>query len=207
MPIDIHPSADEFSAKFNVFSVPALLANPALAPEGPGVYVALMPDGVEFLARWGYFKFDQRMPSVINGHPILYAGMSSLCGVRHRIDNHARGDSRVSTLRMTLGALLRKNLALAAITVPKKTYFHFGDREAHLSTWIRQNLMFGFHSCSNPAQLERHVIRNGVCPLNISERRAHPFSRHLMAIRHEMIVDARRIQPATAANLEAMESG
>jgi hypothetical protein len=188
---------------FSVFSIPALLTRPDLLPEGPGIYAALFPDGVELLARWSYFEFDSKMPSTIDGHPILYAGMTKKLGIAHRVDNHVRGDSRVSSLRMSLGSLLHKGLRLRATTAPRKTYFHFSDGEDRLSAWMASNVLFAIHPCDDPGTLEKTMIQDGVFPLNITDRRAHPFSRHLMAKRHGVVAGARCVPGWSAPFLDS----
>jgi hypothetical protein len=182
-----NPAARIGRLKFAIHTITALTANPSLLPAGPGVYVAIFPRGNELLNRWGYFDQDSSAPLTVAGHPVLYVGMTKILGIPHRIDNHARGDARVSTLRMTLGTLLRKELSLGAVTTPKKSYFHFGAGEERLTEWMSRNVLFGIRACDDPATLERHIIQDRVVPLNISDRRAHPFSRRLMSMRREMI--------------------
>lgn len=174
--------------RFAIHTIPGIHEHPSLLPNGPGVYVAIFPNGIELLDQWGYFAHDERAPLMVDGHPALYVGMTQVLGIPHRIDNHSRGDARVSTLRMTLGTLLRTELRLSAMTTPRKSYFHFGDGEERLSAWMARNVMFGVHACADPVALERLIIQDSVVPLNITDRRAHPFSRHLMAMRRAMIV-------------------
>jgi hypothetical protein len=175
---------------FDIHSIPSLLRHPDRIPDVPGVYAALFPQGIELLARWGYFSLDSRPPSTIDDHPGLDVGMTAKLGIAQRIDNHIRGDARVSSLRMSLGALLRKRLRLSAVTAPRKTYFHFGDGEARLSSWMADNVLIGIHACDDPATLERSLIHDGVFPLNITDRRAHPFSRQLVAKRRDVVAGA-----------------
>ena len=104
---------------------------------------------------------------------------------------------------MSLGSLLRNGRGLRATTAPRKTYFHFGGGEDRLSAWMARDIFFAVHVCDDPGTLEETMIQDGVFPLNITDRRAHPFSRHLMAKRHSVVAAASRVPGWSAPFLDS----
>ena len=84
---------------------------------------------------------------------------------------------------MTVGALLADELALEPVGDGTRTYFSFGDGERRLTEWLCAHTRVAFHSCQDPFALEKELLRFFPIPLNITERKRHPFSKYLMALR------------------------
>lgn len=154
---------------------------PDQVPDAPGVYTALLErrDGlVKALEDAGL----DHSALADEPRPIVYIG-SSGSSLRRRLRTHVVGDSRRSTLRMTLGALLAPQLGLEPIGTPGHTYFEFGGQEAVLSRWIEDHLSFAFFECVAPVSIESAMIIQCRPALNISYQRASRHARRLMQLR------------------------
>jgi hypothetical protein len=84
---------------------------------------------------------------------------------------------------MTVGALLSNELSLEPIGARNRTYFEFGHGERRLTDWLLSNTQIAFLVCEDPFEAERELLHAVPVPLNISERRRHPYSKYLMTLR------------------------
>jgi hypothetical protein len=128
----------------------------------------------------------------------LYLGLSSNL-VQREFDTHFRaGQSGFSTLRRSLGALLKEELALTAI--PRGTgasdtnyrNYRFADQgEQRLSQWMTTHLRVGVHAISDPAEIERELISLACPPLNLTGW-ANPAAADIKALRKACVEEARQ---------------
>ena len=160
----------------------ALANNPLLIPEQAGTYAVFFDSGTCLLERSGYLDFDQAFPPNLDGFDLLYVGATS-DSLRRRALQHVVGDSRTSSLRMTVGALLAGDLDLEPAGDGSRTYFNFGDGERRLTQWLCAHTRVAVHPSSQPFAIEKWLLREYAIPLNLSERKRHPFSKYLMALR------------------------
>ena len=161
----------------------ATLANNALLiPDEPGAYALFFDSGTCLLERSGYLDFDKAYPPSFDGFDLLYVG-ATMDSLRRRAMQHVVGDSRTSSLRMTVGALLAGDLDLDPVGDGSRTYFNFGDGERRLTQWLCAHTRVAVHPCSQPFTIEKWLLREYAIPLNLSERKRHPFSKYLMALR------------------------
>lgn len=149
-------------------------------PQCSGVYL-IFGDSADLLEGTGYEAMEHRDPFQLGGADLLYVGSSA--NLRDRIACHVKDDSRGSTFRMSTGCLLREKLDLSIYTQATKTYFHFGPGEPRLSRWICQNTAIALWPCSHAPDLEKALIRNLPTPMNINDRRGHPYARYLLGLR------------------------
>lgn len=156
--------------------------DPTVLPDGPGVYLVFFDSGQLVLEESGYLDFDTRLPDSIDGFDLLYVG-ATRDSLRLRALAHVRGDSRMSSLRMTVGAVLASRLGLEPVGDGTRTYFNFGDGERRLTDWMRDHTQIAVIESDNPFAMERAILSVLPAPFNISERRRHPFSRYLMSLR------------------------
>jgi hypothetical protein len=152
-------------------------------PEVSGVYM-VFGDSAEVLEGTGYDTMENRDPFRVAGADLLYVGSSTT--LRTRIARHLRDDSRTSSLRMSLGTVLRFKLDLTVHPHLTKHYFDFGPGEARLTRWLCENTAMAIWPCAHALDLEKALIRNIPTPMNISDRRTHPFSRYLMGLRRRL---------------------
>ena len=148
--------------------------------------------------------FDSSLPEVprggchkFNGKDLLYIGIAppkdrpirrgSATPVKRRLwRNHLRGSVRISTLRLSLAALLKDQLDL-------EFYRDSGDRvcmakehEQNLTAWIEDHAGISVVHHDAPWQLEEALVRNGPpLPLNLSMS-GHPFKPTLSALRQSL---------------------
>ncbi len=161
----------------------ATLANNALLiPDEPGAYAVFFDSGTCLLERSGYLDFDNVYPPSFDGFDLLYVG-ATMDSLRRRAMQHVVGDSRTSSLRMTVGALLAGDLDLDPVGDGSRTYFNFGDGERRLTQWLCAHTRVAVHPCPQPFAIEKWLLREYAVPLNLSERKRHPFSKYLMALR------------------------
>lgn len=159
-----------------------IASNPTLVPHEPGVYFVFFDSGTCLLEQCGYLEFDDTYPVSVDGYDLLYVG-ATMRDLRLRLMNHLTGNSRASSLRMTLGALLSEELHLEPVGDGTRTYFDFGDGERRLTDWIGAHTRVGFQACSNPFAIEKQLLKSIAAPLNITDRKRHAFSKYLMNLR------------------------
>lgn len=169
-------------AKLDLIPAARLWVDGSLIPASPGVYGIFFDSAQLLLERSGYLEFDSAFPLNRDGFDLLYVGATA-SDLRIRALQHLVGDSRSSSLRMTVGALLAEELALDPVGDGSRTYFSFGDGERRLSEWLAANTRLAFWECDTPFVLEKHLLRTYPVPFNISDRKRHPFSKYLMSIR------------------------
>ena len=130
-----------------------------------------------------------------DGRVLLYAGISpkappkngraaSKQTIRDRIGYHYRGNAEGSTLRLTLGCLLADDLDIGLRRVGSGKRMTFGpDGERRLSDWMNRHTQVAWVATSRPWELEEHLIRSLVLPLNLDQNRHSPFHQRLSAVR------------------------
>jgi hypothetical protein len=99
--------------------------------------------------------------------------------LRYRMDGNAEG----STLRLTLGCLLSKQLGIELRRVGSGTRLTFCDGERRLSEWLGDNAFVTWKVCCAPGLLEEQLIRHLPLPLNVDQNGHHAFHPVLTAIR------------------------
>ena len=157
-----------------------LLRDPNLLPETAGVYLAYFRHEAGLLAATQQIHHSNDLPTKLGEFDLLYLGASE-DSIRGRILSHLKGDSRVSSLRRTVGVLLREQLSLS-LRGADRANFHFGDGEARLSGWIVENSAFAFIETKDAFRLEKFLIQMLGPPLNLSHRRRHPFARTIIQL-------------------------
>ena len=167
--VGLHPAQD-------------VVSNSALGAKTRGVYGIFFDRKELLLERSGYLEFDNKLPMEVDDHHLLYIG-ASIDPLRRRVLTHLTGNSKGSSLRMTLGALLTEELLLDPIAGPSRGYYDFGHGEARLSEWIVRSTRIGFYPSDDPYDLERHILQSVPLPLNIDQRKKHRFSRYLLMLR------------------------
>ena len=148
----------------------------------PGVYLVYVRNGIELLERSAYFELASPPPLATPCGCLLYAGATG-CSLRSRIRQHLSGDSRVSTIRRTTGAILGTDLCLQAYL--HRQSLHYGAGEDRLTRWLNENLLFDIRPTDDPFGTERVLLSTLTLPFNITRRRNDPYSGHLMELREE----------------------
>ncbi len=183
----------EFSS-FRICTARKLASSLDRVPDAGGVYAVLVANADEFLRPYGYFELEPRPLLTVDGRQVLYLGSTGR-SLQKRLCEHLFGDSRLSTLRMTLGCLLLEEIGLTVLGTLGQTYFHFGDDEARLTNWMCEHLAIGFLETETPLDDEKALIGLTNPPLNIAGRKSHPFARALMDRRSDL--SSRWIDSAT----------
>ena len=159
-----------------------VVSDPAQIADGGGVYGIFFDSGQLLLEKAGYLEFDGGFPYSRDGYDLLYVGATGGT-LRHRAIQHLVGNSRTSSLRMTVGAILADELILDPVADGSHCYFDFGDGEARLSAWLTSYTKVAVVPCDAPFVEELALLRTVPLPLNISERKRHRFSKYLMTLR------------------------
>ncbi len=156
------------------------------------------------------------LPYLLRDTDIIYIGKTESSQESRDADTHfADGMTGSSTLRRSLGALLRETLDLRPIprnaspnVKKKQSYFKFDpESETRLTRWMQENLSLSFHEFDGSAaqleEFETGIIKTVVPLLNIAKNTNGPFvptlrriRAHTAAIAHANI-DA-QIPPATS---------
>ena len=185
MPMNLsHESPMIDFAKFESTPIPSrqFVSQSHFGAKVRGVYGILFDCGQLLLECSGWLEFDERFPVCMDGFDLLYVG-ASLDPLRRRVLCHLTGNTRTSSLRMTVGAILSRELELEPTGAGNRTCYDFGAGEARLTEWLVNHTRVGLIPTPNPFGLEKTILRDVPLPFNISERRRHPYSKFLMAVR------------------------
>jgi hypothetical protein len=134
-------------------------SRPAQAPPAPGIYAVLIGDPC-------------RLPGIkVEASGILFIGMSkSSLRARVRFTHH---QIAASTLRRSLGAILKEQLGLRAIqpeptALPVNRHHYQFAEETRLGEWMNACLTYGFITIERDIRtVERSLILHLRPPLNL----------------------------------------
>jgi hypothetical protein len=118
-----------------------------------------------------------------------------------RIRQHYRGNAEGSTLRRTLGTLLEgeSEFPLRRVGSGRRiTLTHAGER--HLDDWMDRNAKVAWTETAEPWIVERELLRQVSCPLNIRDNKHHPFQSKLRELRNAALHQARLMPIANEDN-------
>lgn len=154
--------------------------DPRTLPNCKGIYfitaknVECLPDEMKGLT-YTYYE----------GRPIIYVGISKR-GIKFRdYRNHFRGTARNSTLRKSIGVLMRFK-RVYEIKDPDRYKFELSD-ERNLTQWMNAHLCLHYKKHDNPDLIEKHWINRYSTPLNIKENHSEineAFRQQLRDIRN-----------------------
>lgn len=159
------------------------------APAAPGVYAWFVDDPVA-------------LPTLPNqGADPIYIGMSSNLAVREFDTHFKSGQTGFSTLRRSLGALLKTELALIArprgtgASKTNYTCYRFDERgEDLLTRWMHEHLRVAVQPCGEPQVVESELIVLAQPPLNLTGR-PNPSAVEIRALRKVCADEARLEHP------------
>lgn len=171
------------------------------APAASGVYAFFLAEGA-------------RVPGVAHpGSDALYVGLSGNLAQREFDTHFAAGKSGFSTLRRSLGALMRTSLALhprprgSGASATNYRNYRFDDAgEERLSGWMRDHLLVGVHALAEPAAIERALIALARPPLNLKGW-SNPDATTVKAARKECAELARSAEPRGGARQSILAAG
>ncbi len=158
-------------------------------PEVKGIYGVLFPEAARLLSECGYPEFTRRRPVEISGHALLCIGSTTRLNLQTRITHHVFGDSRLSSLRRTLGVLFGREAGLRPYGSPGRPNFHFGEGELWLTEFIAAHTLFAFRPSSAPACEENGLIKRHRPPFNIKGLEHTAFARHVSGLRQAMAAE------------------
>lgn len=188
-------SPNELVCPERLWSRHEVLSRPSPVPRSPGVYA------------W-YFRGLDSVPSIsspkADGFRLLYVGISpsapprngkapSLQSLHHRIRYHFSGNAEGSTLRLTLGSLLAKELGIELRRVGSGKRMTFSTGETRLSEWIEENARVVWQVCEAPWKTEEELISTLDLPLNLDQNSHHGFHQQLSQIRRDAKARARSL--------------
>lgn len=153
----------------------------------PGVYALVGSKVIPILAAAGYYSTTTDCHRFLGPEAVIYVGSAARSSVSKRVADHLYGDARRSTLRQSLGLLLRAELQLVPQARAGNGGFHFGDGEQALTKWISAHLKVAFRTSDRAIDLERQVQRALAPALNIKEREWDPFARSLSTLRQAAV--------------------
>jgi len=169
--------------RYAIHTCSAILADPELVPDRPGLYAILLEqaDALDEACS----EHGVALPPVRLGRRrVIYVGASQ-DSLRLRLKFHFGRDARTSTFRMTLGALLARQLQLRATPTPGKKYFRFGGRaeEGALTAWLKENVSVAVAEHADPFPWERRCIGSLEPLLNIRHQPDGDRARRLVEAR------------------------
>jgi len=107
---------------------------------------------------------------------LVYIGLSTNLAAREFETHFESASTGFSTLRRSIGALLRADLSLQAIPRSHgkaesnvRNYKFDTDGENRLTVWMRQNLEVGVHATSHYEELETALVEHLMPLLNLTK--------------------------------------
>ncbi|GAB2775124.1 GIY-YIG nuclease family protein [Streptomyces daliensis] len=161
------------SSPERLWSADDVLSRPGPVPNTAGVY--------------GWHFGESPHPGLPAGR-LLYVGIAprrmsnrtSTQNLRKRVRFHFRGNAYGSTLRLTLGCLLR--LELRRVGSGKRLTFA-RDGEAELTRWMAEHARVCWLEHAEPWTVEADLIARLDLPLNLDQNRHNAFHPHLTELR------------------------
>lgn len=178
----------EFLNAGQLLSTADVLTKPCPIPALHGVY------------GWWFNHIPASVPTkhceVRDGWTLLYVGISpksppmngkppSKATVRSRIRYHCNGNAEGSTLRLTLGILLSREIGIELRRVGSGSRRTFSTGENILSEWMANHARVSFIAHQTPWTLEEDLIANLDLPLNLDQNHLHIFHSELSLKRSE----------------------
>jgi hypothetical protein len=172
------------------------LEQPCPIPKVPGIYA------------WYFKEVPPGVPTtnciLHKEYTLLYIGISpkappkngrrpsgqSVCS---RLRYHFQGNAEGSTLRLSLGCLLRVSLNIQLRRVGSGNRLTFAQGEAVLSDWMDKNAFIAWCEHPSPWEPEEELIKEVSLPLNLDQNQLHPFYWKLKRIRQLAKVRAREL--------------
>lgn len=178
----------DFLQTAQMYTRSQVLSKPCPVPSEPGVYAwffrdvptiipvedCLVRDNLTLL----YVGISPKAPSK--------TGKTSPQRLRDRVRYHYQGNAEGSTLRLSLGCLLRSDLEVQLRRVGsgrRMTFTTYG--EDALSEWMSQNAFVAWVTHDEPWVLEDELINSVSLPLNIQGNSHHQFQKTLSAFRSD----------------------
>lgn len=181
-PTDIHSRAE-------------VLRRPSPVPAVNGLYAWYFTDIPSIVPADGCLTLDGKTLLYIGIAPDSINKPNSRQSLRQRIRRyHYRGNAASSTLRRTLGVLLeeKSGFPLRRVGSGKRiTLTHFGER--YLDEWMEKNAFVAWMGHREPWLIERALLAELSCPLNIKDNAHHPFASILKKMRSEALRRAREM--------------
>ena len=160
------------------------LSHPSPVPASYGLYgwyFHELPTGVDGSGCVRKLGCTLLYVGIAPSRPVGHNGLPSTQSLRNRIRMHYAGNAEGSTLRRSLGVLLRTKLKLQADLTRKSK--SFGEGEARLSDWMERYAYVSWIEHPEPWAIEKQVIERLDLPLNLAHNRAHPFWMNLTEAR------------------------
>jgi hypothetical protein len=194
IPAEIAPPKEQHSRA-------EVLARPSIVPATDGLY------------GWYFTDIPEIVPATdcltVGGKTLLYLGIApdkpskpnSRATLRTRVQYHYRGNAEGSTLRRTLGVLLEQRSGFPLRRVGsggRITLTHAGER--YLDEWMDRNAFVAWTTCPEPWVLERALLIEFSCPLNLKDNTHHPFAPVLKLMRLQALSRARELPIADEDN-------
>lgn len=143
-------------------------------------------------------KYLPHIEKAIKNDEIIYIGKTESSQLKRNANTHfASGKTGSSTVRKSIGAILKKKLSL--IPIPRndsdyakgrKSHFKFDDEgELSLTEWMKTNLSISYYEYPKPRNeiesLEYHLINSEVPILNIDKNPRNSYLNVIKQLRRD----------------------
>jgi hypothetical protein len=189
----------DFLRSARLYSRSEVLRKPCPVPSEPGVYAWFFRDIPVVVPVEGCLVREDLTLLYVGISPKApnRAGKASPQRLRDRVRYHYQGNAEGSTLRLSLGCLLRPDLEIQLRRVGSGRRMTFTPHgEEALSDWMSQNALVAWVAHDEPWILEEDLINSISLPLNIQGNSHHPFQMALSAIRSDARTTARDLRIA-----------
>lgn len=183
---DIKVKVEYFRHPDKLWSTQEIISDPKVVPQTRGVY------------GWYFNELPPQVPTQnyiqVDGCKLLYIGVApkypwSATTLHSRImGKHLGNNASVSTLRMSLGTLLRKELGLSPMTrgTERNRSIWFGVQgEKELTDWMTLQTRVAWKKDEHPWEIETTAFKaySNLLPLNIRGNKENRFRQILKSVR------------------------
>ncbi len=180
------------TAPTRLFARSEVLQKPSPVPSATGCYAWYFREVPKIVPTRGCVTFERKTLLYIGGAPDKQDRPDSRQTPRSRIKRHYQGDAKGSTLRRTLGVLLEPQSGFPLRKVGSGNRITLSPAgEGYLNQWMEENAFVVWGGHPEPWTIERDLLHEISCPLNIKDNEQHPFVATLKAMRAEALRRAR----------------
>lgn len=156
----------------------------SLVPAEEGIFAWYFKEVPERLKNLGLHTHKGLTLAYIDSSPQkpLKDSLSAKGNIRKRVLADITGPASTSSIRRSLGCLLKEKLDLKSVKLSSRTV-NFGEGERALTDWISHNVRFCWLITESPWDIRDKLIKEKQVPLTLSNKLVNSFYDELTKMR------------------------
>jgi hypothetical protein len=176
--------ANDILHPVQMYSHTEILDQNTLIPAAEGIFAWYFKQIPENLKSLNLHTHNNLTLAYIDSSPQkpLKDSLSARGNIRKRMIADITGSASTSSIRRSLGCLLREELNLNSVRLSPRIV-NFGEGERDLSGWISENVKFCWLVNETPTEIRDNLISEVQVPLTLSNGKVNDFFDELTKIR------------------------